>query len=229
MKKTTFIVLVALLFAFTGKTFAQKSDKLFKGVITFEISFPDNNFDAATLAQLPKLMTMTVGETKSKTELDAGMFSQNTISDAEAKTSVTLMDVMGQKIMIKKTKEEIEQEIAKSPAPKIITSTETKEIAGYTCKKAEITTTDPDQGDKEITFTVYYSDQLGNDKLNFEGLFRGLNGLPLEYNIDANSMKMKFTATEVKKQKVSDKDFAIPDGYKEVTKEELQNMFGGGQ
>ena len=42
-------------------------------------------------------------------------------------------------------------------------------------------------------------------------------------------MKMKFTATSVKKQKVTDKDFEIPEGYKEVTKEELQNMFGGGQ
>jgi GLPGLI family protein len=229
MKKTTFIVLVALLFTFTCKTFAQKGEKVFKGVINFEISFPDNKFDAATLAQLPKLMIMTVGEAQSKTVLDAGMFSQSTITDANTKTSVTLMDIMGQKMLIKKTKEEIEKEIEKNPSPKIVLSDETKEIAGYTCKKAEITTMDPDQGDKEITFTVYYSEELGNEKLNFEGLFRGLNGLPLEYNIDANSMKMKFTATSVKKQKVTDKDFEIPEGYKEVTKEELQNMFGGGQ
>lgn len=226
MKKIFFIISAIL--CVWSYSYAQKGGKVFKGVITYEISYPGNSFDAATLAQLPKLVTATIGEKKSKVELNAGMYSQITYSDAEAMTVQTLMDVMGQKFLMKQTKEEIAKEIAKNPNPKIVIGAETKKIAGYDCKKADITTIDPEQGDKEITISVFFSEELRNDNANFEGHFRGLTGTPLAYQLDMGGMKMQFTATSVKQQKVSDKDFEIPSGYKEVTKEELQQMFGGG-
>ncbi|MCK9618265.1 MAG: hypothetical protein M0R21_10575 [Lentimicrobiaceae bacterium] len=226
MKKNILFIFAAILLQCTF-TFAQKGDKTFKGIITYEISYPESNYDAATLAQLPKIVKTTIGETQTKVEMNTGMYSQTTFTNSEAMTVQTLMDVMGQKFLIKQTKEEIEKEIAKNPNPKIEVGNETKEIAGYTCKKATITTIDPEQGDKEITIIAYFTEELRNDKANFEGHFRGLTGMPLSYLLEMGGMKMQFTATTVKQQKISDKDFAIPEGYQEITQEQLREMFGG--
>jgi hypothetical protein len=42
-------------------------------------------------------------------------------------------------------------------------------------------------------------------------------------------MSMLLTATTVEKGKVSNRDFEVPSDYKEMTPEELRQMFGGGQ
>jgi len=48
----------------------------------------------------------------------------------------------------------------------------------------------------------------------------------LEFTMNQDGMNMHFTAVNIDKKKVSDRIFDIPDGYEEISKEELQNRFG---
>ena len=59
-------------------------------------------------------------------------------------------------------------------------------------------------------------------------MFKDIDGTMLQYEVEANGMTMMFTATDVDKGNVSKSEFEVPEDFKQVTKEELQSMFGGG-
>src|SRR5205085_1687993 len=114
---------------------------------------------------------------------------------------------------------------ADTMAPQIAYSDETKQIAGYTCKKAVITVK---TGESSITQTVWYTDKLesisfGNDQLKM----KGLKGMPLEYEMNAMQMQLKLTAQKVATDTVPDTTFQLStDGYQQMDMNSLQ---GGGQ
>jgi GLPGLI family protein len=102
-------------------------------------------------------------------------------------------------------------------------TSETKEIAGYTCKKAIITIPEEDQ-----ELIVYFTEELGSGAINFDNpQFKDINGVMLEFEIPNQNFTMKLEAVSVEKKNVPESDFTIPDGYQIKTKEELQQMFGG--
>lgn len=225
MKAIRLILLVSFFSMFSqGYLLAQKSTKDFKGIIKYNITYPDSQFDDATMAMLPQSMTLKIMGSKKKMELFAGMANQVEITDAEFMSRIALIDVMGQKFAISYNKQMVEEELNKDEEPTVNYLDDTKTIVGYICKKAEVTSY---ADGIEQTIVVYYTDELGIEDISFEGEFRNLNGFPLEYTIKNDKIVMTFTASEIKEGGVKKKDFEVPDGYKYVTEEELKSMFGG--
>jgi len=216
MKKTLLIsMLASMLLSFTAV--AQKA---FEGKVVFAISYenlPEGMEQFA--AMMPSEMVMHIKNHLSRNEQTMGMgSSQVTITDAKKKTSVFLMDMMGQKLMTKMGKEYFKEINDKKPEVKQLD--ETKVIAGYTCQKAEIT---PEGTGSPIT--IYYTKDLPN---RMDSQFSGINGFPLEYEISNMEMLITYSATEVLKMKVPDELFDIPDGYSEVDQESLGKILEGG-
>jgi GLPGLI family protein len=219
------LVILVLLIACSYSTSAQKK---FKGVINYTITY-SGTIDAATAAQQPKVMILSIYENLQKMNIPLGPVNIDIITNGDSKTQITLLDIMGEKKYYKMTTEEIEAKIAEKPAAEIKYLDDTKTIAGYVCKKAEYTEKN-DDGTSSTT-TVYYTEELGGDALNYGGQFNKLKGVPLEYVITASGIITTFSATEVKKGKVKDTDFLIPSDYVELTPEEkaqmIQQMTGG--
>jgi len=71
---------------------------------------------------------------------------------------------------------------------------------------------------------VYYTDEIPAQSDNH---FDGLNGFPLQYEIRQNNMSMVMKAKKVSLEEVPDKLFEIPEGYREVSQDQLKQMFGG--
>lgn len=193
----------------------------FKGIITYSMSY-SGNVDAATIAQQPKVMTVSIMGNLAKMNLLLGPVTLDVITNGDKKETTTMIDMMGEKKYFKSTTTEIEEESTKNGAPVIRYLEETKVIAGYTCKKAEYVTKDED--DKETVTTVYYSEELGSELTNFGSTFHGLKGFPMEYVITQGEIITTFAVTEVKKGKVKDTDFGIPSDYVELTAEEKAQM-----
>jgi len=134
--------------------------------------------------------------------------------------------MMGQKYAIKQTSADIEKELANEAKPTVELTSETKVIAGYTCKKAVITVNN--DGVKS-TFEAYYTNELGGKMANFDNpLYKDIDGILLEFLINTSEVNMKFTATSVEKKNLPGKDFEIPSDYTLTTQEELKSKFGGG-
>ncbi|MCD4772576.1 MAG: hypothetical protein K8R41_04220 [Bacteroidales bacterium] len=227
MKKAiqAILILSSFLLVFSFQAFA--GGKPFEGKITYEMSFPGSNFDAATLAAFPKEMNIYIKDNLSKTVMNTGMGKTINIFNSEEMYSVTLLDIMGQKYAIRSSSDMINEKIGKGPQSEIEYLDETKVIAGYTCKKAIVTIKDKLIG-TESKLTVYYSDEFSHKNINKDNpIFHGINGIMLEYEIDAQGTLMKFTATSVEEKKISKKEFDIPKDYEVTTEDELKSKFGG--
>jgi len=224
MKKVQFLFVLlfgALFFQLSGVT----AGKSFEGVITYKITYPGSKFTENQLAMFPKITVVTIKGDKAKTELQMSGINTVEITDYTTKSKVSLINMMGQKYAVKQTTEEIEKESANGPKPTIELTSETKMIAGYTCKKAIITTND--KGEKN-EFEVYYTSELGSKVVNFDNpLYKDIDGVLLEFTMKTPQVTMKFTATGIEKKSVSSKEFDIPPDYVLTTQEELKSKFGG--
>jgi hypothetical protein len=201
--------------------------KPFDGVITYKITYPDSKYSEAQLNMFPKVMTVSVKGTKARTEMNVGGGTTVEILDYVAKTKVALINMMGQKFAIKQTKEEIEKDNADQPKGTVTVTNETKNIAGYNCKKAIVTA---DDDGVKTTFEVWFTEELGAKDANFDNpLYKDINGVMLEFILKTPQVTMKFVASSVEKKSVSDKDFEIPADFTLTTQEELKSKFGGGE
>ncbi len=222
MKKIILAISVAL--ATVVNAAAQKN---FEGIITYSVSFENSGLPPEALAMLKGAESVVyIKGDKRRIDMNMAMQSTATLVDAKSKTVTMTMDVMGQKYLIKMTEADLKKEKAEAPETKIKYLDETKVIAGYKCKKAEVSMKMADG--KEQTFIVFYTDEIPtNDTKN---TFEGLKGFPLEYGIAQGGITMTFTTKNIDKSPVPDAKFDLPkEGFKETTLEELQKSMMGGQ
>jgi len=192
-------------------------------VITYKVTLTGSGVTEEMKNYMPKTMTLSIKGNKSRSEMVMMMGKTVSISDGDAKTTIVLMDMMGQKIAVQSTPEEVQSELDKGPKTSVNVTGETKDILGYTCKKAIITF---EGEDTEVI--VYYTDELGTKALNFDNpQFKDIDGLMLEYEIPEEEFNMQFTAVSIEKTNVDDSAFTIPEGYQIKTIEEMKGMFGG--
>lgn len=225
MKRTTYILISTLFVLFLSSTGIMAAVKSFEGIITYKISYPDNKFTESQQALFPKMLTVTIKGSNSKTEIKTQMGDQVEITDYMTKTKVALIDMMGQKYAVKSTAEEIEKENAKEPTPKVEVTKETKVIAGYTCKKAVVSVNDDGVISK---YDVFFTNELGPKAANFDNpLYKDIDGVMMEFSMKTPQFTMVFSATAVEKKSLSGKEFEIPSDFTVITKEELKSKFGG--
>ncbi len=227
--KTIIGLFAAILILGISNPLQAGKGKQFTGKVTYSISYEGKQFDEAAQDMMPKTMTMYIGDGFTKNVLFTGMGKQTVIYNLKTKTKTAMIDMMGQKFAIETSAEEIREELLNEPDADVETTDETKEIAGYQCKKILIKNKDA-EGKTTSEDSAWFTEELEvSPEINFDTkYFQDIKGVLMEYEMDMNNgTMMKFTATEVEKKKVSSKDFKIPENYKRVTREELMNSLGG--
>lgn len=101
---------------------------------------------------------------------------------------------------------------------KIEQTNETKIICGYECKKAIVI-------DNNNTFPVYYTNEIQVSEPNINNPFKKIDGVLLEFQVNLNNIKMKFTAINVDKSSPDDSKFKLPDKYRKVKKQQIDSIF----
>lgn len=225
MKKNIFAGMILLAVFLLGTTGAM-AGKPFEGIITFKISYPDSKFSESQLAMFPKVFTVSVKGDKSRTDLQMSGMNTVEITDYKTKSSVRLINMMGQKYAIKKSNDEIMKDMAEEGSATVEVTAETKTIAGYKCTKAIVTV---NQDGVKSTFEGWFTKEIGSALSNFNNAYyKDIDGTLLEFTMKNREITMKFTATSVEKKSIADKDFEIPSDYTVTTEDELKSKFGGG-
>lgn len=235
MKNMKYLVL--LLFGFgVMPSFAQ--DVLSEGSIKMEITDvnSDNEQVAAQLEMIRGTQTnYYFNEEKSLVTADmmGGMIKMQSLVNNEDEFLTFLFDAMGQKMMVKSSKEDrAEMEEAQEEAMEGVEITydeeDTKEILGYNCIKATLTGTD----EMPMNFTMWVAPDIQASNKLIQGMQAfELTGFPLEYVLEMEQMSMTYSATEL----LTEVDASVfelnTSGYTEMTWEEFQDTmgnFGGG-
>lgn len=222
MKKI--MLALGLVLTITINVNAQKN---FEGIITYAISFENSGLPPEALQMFKGAESIVyIKGDKRRVDMNTAMQSTASVMDNKLKTILTTMDVMGQKYLIKTNESDIKKEKETAPVTTIKYLDETKEIAGYKCKKAEVTT--KTKNGKEETFVVFYTEEIPSGDL--KSTFEGLKGMPLEYTVSQGGIVMTFTTKTIDKESVPDAKFVLSkEGYQETTLEELQKSMMGGK
>ena len=205
-----------LIFLFPLSLLAQS----FEGKIEYSISYKDLPPEMQQAeGMLPKSQSIWVKGSKSRFEQIMVQVGTVVISDADQGTSTILMDMMGQKYRMDIAKEEMDNMIQEQSPPEITYVEGTKEIAGYTCKKAEVMM---DGFDKKAIF--YYTEEIPPVQVKgMEAL--ALNGMFMAYEASTQGMTISIEVTNIDKGPVSDDKFIVPDGYTEMPAQ-MKSMMG---
>lgn len=150
------------------------------------------------------------------------MMNTTAVIDNKAQKGLMLMDMMGKKMAMNMTQDDFKDNTSKSGDFKITKTASTKKIAGYLCTLAVV---QDSTGEK---FDVWYTDKIKYDGSATGFSYEGIDGLPLEIDVNQDGMKMRLTAKSVTLGPQDAKLFsmAIPSGYKLTTQEELAKEFG---
>jgi GLPGLI family protein len=197
----------------------------FEGRIVYKINIK-GDFSLQERMMLPSEAKLYTKGDQSRMEMSLGLgMSTTTISNLKTGDAVSLMNILGSKYAIEsKGADENRDEYMKNANLEI--TKESKSIAGYTCKKAIVTYSDP-QTKNTTEMEVWFTKELNFNNDFVKGPFQKIEGAMLEFNLLQQGINMNFQATLVSSEKVEKRQFEVPEGYKKLTQEELIKMMGG--
>jgi GLPGLI family protein len=218
--KTKFLIL--FLFVITSLYVSAQATE---GTVTYAGTLDDikmPNIDASTAAQMKAMMknislAISFKDKDFRADMDMGMAKASTIK-VNGKTTV-LSEAMGQKY--KFDQDQLEKAKGKEEDYEITYTDSTKTIAGYECKKAVVKKKDG------TTTVIFYTDKLPATYSMYTGFSKFKGGCPMQFTMSKSGMVMTMVATNVSLNPVSKDIFVIPDGYQELTADQLKQMMGG--
>jgi GLPGLI family protein len=226
MKKLLTGVTLLLITMVSLMPLAKAQKVPFSGTVVYDVKTVGDVPEQAA-AMMPTESTLRMTPDKLLQVMHSSMMDIKTIQDATAQVSNMLMDMMGQKLNIRNTAAQLADQRKKLGMEVTIKlASETKNIAGYLCKRA-IMTVKSNQA-AESTSDIYYTEDIEMSQFNFGNTFPAVNGLPLEFTMNQGPFSIKMTAKSVKKENIPASEFVIPADFKQVTQEDLRQMFGGG-
>jgi GLPGLI family protein len=216
-------ILLSLGFSFvcTLLSFAQ----LTEGHISYKIDMTSDDPDMQMAIGMMQGSTLEVyfKDKTTRAEMKMGaIMNITTISNETSGDVLMLMSGMIGHNAIKTTTSELEKENTEKPKYDVQLVDETKTIEGYACKKAILT----DEEGNESVF--WYTEEIDISKKGQSYLNEDVPGFPMQYDLNNNGMKMTMTVSQLEKKldkkSVSLFEMAIPEGYKEMTMEDLKSM-----
>lgn len=227
MKKIIQICLMAVvIMAVSAPAFSQK--KIKSGIVKFELDAGDS--DSPEMAMMAG-STLDFYFTDKKQKMDMSMMGglfkiQTIVPTGSPKEAIMLFEMMGQKIQVTDMDEEALEKNNSFMNLEGIEAVEydekdKKEIAGYPCYKATVTTKDGQKIGYYITEKIQPPAPVNNKNA------KQLKGYPLEINVDTGQgFNIVFKAKEVSGD-IKDSHFEFPAGeYQKMTMAEFEETMG---
>lgn len=214
--------LIGAMVLFSVISFAQDT----KGIVKYDVYISsDDPAMSGYIDQMDNsILEVYFSGDKLRTNFFMGeMMTTMTISIKDQDTSVVLLDGMMGKIAMKVTENDLDDErrMAMEKKQVELIDGETKEVMGYTCKKAIITGADDQES------VVWYTEEIVPSYREGEYLHEKIPGLPLEMYSNRGKMNFKIVAFEFKaKLKKEDEIFSleVPEGFTVKTVEEMKKF-----
>jgi GLPGLI family protein len=211
MKKNSLFIICQIVLFISVQ--AQNSVKvLAECSVSYTVALIDVDADKKEDTSLINAITKTVyiKGNQSRVEVINPSFSQSVLFDKASGNAVILREIGNNKFITKLNNLKWKAQNSKYDGAILNTTSETKTILGYTCKKAVLTLKD------SSSFTIFYAVSIVPSVKEFEYQFKDISGFVLEYETqELKGQKVKYTATKINLNPVSASKFEIPtSGYR---------------
>ena len=213
-------ILMVLLMFLTVSSFAQKT--LSEGTIVYDVVVNTGNKEPQMADALDgATTTVYLKGSKSRTDMVSALGTESNIYDSKTGNAIILKEYSSQKLMITLTKENWETKNKAYSNVMFEFLPETKEINGYSCKKAIA------KMSNGKTFNVYYTADVVVSNKEYNYTFKDLPGLAIQYEIEAGKTKINYTVSKIDFTAVATSKFDTPKtGYRVMTYEESIGISG---
>jgi GLPGLI family protein len=158
--------------------------------------------------------------TCSQLSAGGGLFTTSVLTNYEKKTVDHLVKMINKKYVLHMDSVQAKNSFEDMPKITYTFFDETKEIAGYICKKAQISF----ENNAKPGFYVYYTADISIQNANWCTPFDSIDGVLMEYQIKINGIEMKLAASQVSKADFEDVEFMVPKEYVSISKEEMDKI-----
>ncbi|MEM9280020.1 MAG: hypothetical protein AAGA76_15750 [Pseudomonadota bacterium] len=187
--------------------------KISEGIIEYQVSYPLEDPDNGMLSFYPDRLIMKFKEHKYKAHLDAGMMEACYIADISKREVVNCLKLLTTRYAVVMDEATVQEHNARYPKAYITETEETKEIAGYTCKKAHVRF----EGDSLAPIDVFYTEDIKIKDPNWCNPFPGIKGVLMEYQIMEFDLLMHMQAVSVRPKKIAEEEFELEQNYEVLT------------
>lgn len=142
--------------------------------------------------------------------------SQVLINDINNNQSFLLMQIAEEKLAIQVQESSDSNDVKE----KVTYLDQTKEIAGYSCKKAVLNTYD-NKKEEANTIELFYTDEISSI---YDLKFRNIKGTPLEFIVKSKGMTITYTATLISTNQQNDHLFEIPEDFTILSMSEFKRL-----
>ena len=218
MKKynTFFCLLISLVVFYACET---KKNHIEEGIITYDAHIVDMSNVLANYA--PTSMTVKFKPDNYVMEMGKfGLFSTTFIVDGKKKQISHLLQVFGSKNACIENEADILDEIKNYKLNFEFIEDSTINIAGYTCKLAVATKL----ANKTEKFNVWYTEEINVQRSNFLNPYSQIKGMLMEYRLEKFGIEMIFRAQDITEVKNSEEIFNIPNDYKIISVNEMEEF-----
>lgn len=221
--KYTFILIILFVqIVFTNSCTEVNAVTILKeGKIEFEIKYLEDERENPLISLLPRKM-ITIFKNNSTHSLIEGFwgtFKLIYITNHFKGQNATLFQILDKKYMYLADTSAVPFGYQSATNVKLYFTEKVKNIAGYDCNHALAVF--PNSID---TVEIYYTDQLDIKNPNSNNPYRNINGVLLQFSVKLAGINMMFKAKRVIGEEIDIKNFDIPTGYKEVSKEEMEKI-----
>jgi len=219
---SSYIAICLILVVFNSCKYRSAAIKEDEGIIFYHINYLDDKVGGYSAGILPQKMESRFkkGKVKNTIEGALGFFSLINISDIDEMTNTTFLKFIDKKYVYKGKKREPPCCFAGFQEMEIEFTDNTKQIINYICKEAVVSFPGTDrQG-----FSVYYTTDIKCNKPNATGPFREIPGIMMEFRAILGTTEVIMIAEKFQSENIPDKEFIVPKHYKEINKNELENI-----
>jgi len=161
------------------------------GRIEYRITYLNKNIDKKTLELLPRKMKMEFNEKMAANVIEGfmGLYKLESVTDFQTRKCSTMLKLFERSYLFKGKRDELMCCFDDMDGMEITRTAETKNIAGFNCKKAVVYLPSSQQ-----SFDIYYTGDINLRHPNVSNPYRKIDGVLMEFELNMVYLKMRFSA-----------------------------------
>lgn len=215
------LIPVFLIFVLLSCKNEKDLDKIYEGIIEYDITYSSDSATTIPIHFLPKKMILLFNEHYASYKIEdmMGVFCITNITNVSRRTHVSTIKIFNKKYKYTGKKGEVPVFFKPESVFLIKESEDTVTFAGVLCKKSRVTDLK-----SRRKFDVAYSEDFFIKNPNINTPYSEINGILMKFEIDLGRMRLTLTAKKIIPSKVSNQDFRISDDFKAINEEKMREI-----
>jgi len=194
---------------------------LASGRIDYKITYLNNNLDNKTLEILPKHMNLFFNEKQAINNIEGfmGFYKLDAITNFHSRKCSTMLKVFDKNYLFTGKRDEMMCCFDSMDGMEIRETTETKDIAGFKCQKAEVFLPSTRQ-----TFNIYFTGDISLRHPNATNPYFKIEGVLMEFELNLLDLKMRFTAEKFQPLAETSEIINLPKNIRTISRDQMTEI-----